>query len=87
LVCQKELRAGDEQDSGRAMAAPPATGRQLTILPFRVSERAPTWVEDVRGTIIGVTASTSAQDVLRATRENEQELEKIDQAIKTMTLA
>ena len=51
------------------MAAPPATGRGLTVLPFWVSERAPTWPEDVRGTIVGLTQSTSALGILRATRE------------------
>ena len=41
----------------------------MTVLPFWVSERAPTWPEDLRGTILGLTQSTSALDVLRATRE------------------
>ncbi|MEO5720450.1 MAG: gluconokinase [Chthoniobacterales bacterium] len=38
----------------------------LTILPFWVSERAPTWPENLRGSIIGLTAASTAADILRA---------------------
>lgn len=38
----------------------------LTILPFLVGERAPTWPEDLRGTIVGLTPTTTARDLLRA---------------------
>ena len=68
--CLRELNLpGDMQELERAIAAPPVPERPLTILPFWVSERAPTWPEDLRGTIVGLTHSTSALDVLRATRE------------------
>lgn len=68
--CLRELKLPHDVDElDRAMAAPPATGRGLTVLPFWVSERAPTWPEDVRGTIVGLTQSTSALGILRATRE------------------
>ena len=68
--CLRELNLpNDEQELERAMAAPPSSGCGLTVLPFWVSERAPTWPEDLRGTILGLTQSTSALDVLRATRE------------------
>ena len=51
------------------MSRPPKLEDGLAILPFWASERAPTWPEDTRGTIVGLTYSTSATDILRATRE------------------
>jgi gluconokinase len=59
----------DPQKLERALAARPAPLHGLTILPFWVSERAPTWPEDLHGTIIGLKNSTSALDILQATRE------------------
>jgi sugar (pentulose or hexulose) kinase len=40
---------------------------RLTLLPFWVSERAPTWPETLSGTISGLTQATTAADLLRAT--------------------
>jgi gluconokinase len=67
--CLRELNLPNEEELERAMAAPPRLERGLTVLPFWVSERAPTWPEDLRGTIVGLTHSVSALDILRATRE------------------
>ena len=68
--CLRELNLpNDEAELERAMATPPKPERGLTVLPFWVDERAPTWPEDLRGTIVGLTQSTSALDMLRATRE------------------
>lgn len=53
----------------RALAARPIPSHGLTVLPFWVSERAPTWPEDLRGTIAGLKNSSSALDILQATRE------------------
>ncbi|HEY2711287.1 MAG TPA: gluconokinase [Chthoniobacterales bacterium] len=39
---------------------------RLTILPFLVSERAPTWPDDLSGTIIGLSQATTAADLLAA---------------------
>jgi len=46
-------------------ASAPAASR-LTILPFWVSERAPTWPENLEGVIVGLTQATTAADLLRA---------------------
>jgi gluconokinase len=59
----------DPQKLERALAARPAPLHGLTVLPFWVSERAPTWPEDLHGTIVGLKNSSSALDILQATRE------------------
>lgn len=38
----------------------------LTVLPFWVSERAPTWPEELRGVIAGLSLATTAADIERA---------------------
>jgi gluconokinase len=40
---------------------------ELTVLPFWVNERAPTWPENLRGAIIGLNQASSASKILRAT--------------------
>jgi gluconokinase len=68
--CLRELNLpSDPHELERAMSAPPNVERGLTVLPFWVSERAATWPENLRGVIVGLTHSTSALDILRATRE------------------
>jgi gluconokinase len=59
----------DPQELERAMVARPEPSHGLTVLPFWVSERAPTWPEDLHGVIVGLKNSTSALDILQATRE------------------
>jgi gluconokinase len=60
----RELRLTESEAPGmqRALAATD----QLTVLPFWVSERAPTWPENLRGAILGLTQSTDAATILRA---------------------
>ena len=38
----------------------------LTILPFWVGERAPTWPENLGGTVVGLSQATTAADLFRA---------------------
>ena len=59
----------DPQKLERALASRPFPVEELTVLPFWVSERAPTWQEDIRGTIIGVTQATTALDLFQAIQE------------------
>jgi len=47
-------------------ALPKAPSAGLTILPFWVSERAPTWPEHLDGVIRGLTQATTAADLLHA---------------------
>jgi gluconokinase len=56
------LRATEAKALSRSAAA----NDDLTILPFLVSERAPTWRENLRGTILGLTQSTDAAAIFRA---------------------
>jgi gluconokinase len=62
--CLRELRVSDseiEKDARKSAAESP-----LDVLPFWVAERAPTWPEKLRGTITGLTQSTSALEIERA---------------------
>jgi gluconokinase len=43
--------------------------RELTLLPFWMAERAPTWPEGMPSAVIGITQATSALDVLQALQE------------------
>jgi len=63
--CARELRIeGTEENAlDRKIAAIDA----LTVLPFWVGERAPTWPENLSGTIVGLTQSTDAVQIFRAT--------------------
>ena len=62
--CSRELRIDRKPDTalGRKAAADDA----LTILPFWVGERAPTWPENLLGTIVGLTQATDAAQIFRA---------------------
>ena len=45
----------------------PAEG--LTLLPFLIAERAPTWPEELPSAIVGITQATTALDLLQALQE------------------
>jgi gluconokinase len=66
--CLRELRL-DEARVERALAARPLPAHGLAVLPFWSAERAPTWDEDRRGRIDGITFSTTALDILQALTE------------------
>jgi gluconokinase len=51
----------------RILARKLAAADSLTVLPFWVEERAPTWPEGQRGLIEGLTQATTAAEILRAT--------------------
>jgi gluconokinase len=50
----------------RALSRTAAASDDLTILPFWVNERAPTWPENLRGAIVGLNQSTDAAGIFRA---------------------
>ena len=56
------LRASEAEALSRSAAA----DEHLTILPFWVAERAPTWPENLPGALVGLTQSTNAAAILRA---------------------
>lgn len=68
--CLRELRLPDDPDIIESVLAKrrgPDHG--LRVLPFWSAERAPTWREDVSGTVVGITQATTATDLLQAITE------------------
>ena len=66
--CLRELRLpADNRRIEKLLRESGANATNLTILPFWVGERAPTWPEDLDGVIVGLTQATTAADLLRAT--------------------
>jgi len=53
----------------RALAKRSGPAEGLTVLPFWLAERAPTWPEDLPSVITGVTQATTALDLLQAFQE------------------
>jgi sugar (pentulose or hexulose) kinase len=51
------------------LAARPGPDHGLIVLPFWTAERAPTWNEDIRGSILGINQSTTGIDLLQAITE------------------
>jgi gluconokinase len=62
--CLRQLRLHDSE--AKALSRSTAANENLTILPFWVAERAPTWPENLPGAILGLTQSTDAAGILRA---------------------
>lgn len=62
--CLRHLRLRTTE--AKALSRIAAANDDLTILPFWVGERAPTWPENLRGTIIGLTQLTDAGAIFRA---------------------
>ena len=62
--CLRQLQVG--MTDARALSRTAATSDDLTILPFWVNERAPSWPENLRGAIVGLTQSTDAAAIFRA---------------------
>jgi gluconokinase len=85
--CRRELRLPDNRRAiERALRQPPTASASLTILPFWVSERAPSWPEHLDGAILGLTQASTAADLLRATttavyHRLAQILEELERAI------
>lgn len=67
--CLKELNLSDPQTLETELSTRSAPDHGLTVLPFWTAERAPTWNEDLRGAILGITQATSAVDLLQAITE------------------
>ena len=68
--CHRELRLpAGEAALDRALAERPGPLRDLVTLPFWSAERAPTWCEELSGTVQGLSQNTTALDLLQATTE------------------
>jgi gluconokinase len=66
--CLRELRLAEtETQVNKALSRTAAATDPLTVLPFWVGERAPTWPEKLRGTIVGLDQTSTAAQIFRAT--------------------
>ena len=66
--CLRELRlSGAASETEKMLSRTAAAADEITILPFWVNERAPTWPENLRGAIIGLDQASSALQIFRAT--------------------
>jgi gluconokinase len=66
--CLRELQLSpNDKVIEQLLRAPRDRAARLTILPFWVSERAPTWPENLPSVVVGLTQATTAADLLRAT--------------------
>jgi len=64
-----ELQTGRPEDLEAALAGRPGPSHGLTVLPCWSAERAPTWNEELRGTIVGITQATTGLDLFQAITE------------------
>lgn len=67
--CLRELKLPDDATIEEQLAATPRPSHGLTVLPFWTAERAPSWNEDDRGVIHGISQHTSAVELLQAITE------------------
>lgn len=67
--CVRELDTGSPEELEAELTKRPGPDHGLTVLPFWAAERAPTWNEDLRGTILGITHATTGVDLLQAITE------------------
>jgi len=65
----RELKLPDGVAIEKALAKRPGPVEGLTLLPFWLAERAPTWPEEMPSIITGVTQATTALDLLQALQE------------------
>lgn len=68
--CRENLRLpAGEDELQRRLVTRPTSPHGLTALPFLLSERAPTWCEDLKGAIVGLSQSTTSEDIFSAMTE------------------
>ncbi len=66
--CLGQLRVSEAAShTEKTLSRTAAASDEMTVLPFWVNERAPTWPENLRGAIIGLSQASSAPQLLRAT--------------------
>ena len=63
--CMRQLRLRSTE--AKALSRSAAAHDPLTVLPFWVGERAPSWPEKLPGAILGLSQTTDASEILRAT--------------------
>jgi gluconokinase len=66
--CLRELRLSEASSAAeKILSRTEAASDEITVLPFWVNERAPTWPENLRGAIVGLSQATSSPQIFRAT--------------------
>jgi gluconokinase len=66
--CLRELRLEEtESKLEKALSRTAAADDAITVLPFWVDERAPTWPENLAGAIVGLTQASDAAQIFRGT--------------------
>ena len=66
--CLRELRLEESESKlEKALSRTAAADEPMTVLPFWVGERAPTWPENLAGAIVGLTQASDAAQIFRAT--------------------
>ena len=66
----RELKLPDDPRAiERLLAARQHPAKNLTLLPFWIAERAPTWPEEMPSVVTGITQATTALDLLQALHE------------------
>ena len=53
----------------KLLAARPGPVKELTLLPYWIAERAPSWPEEMPSAVVGITQATRALDLLQAFQE------------------
>lgn len=64
--CMRELNFKDENAAERTLSRRASASDSITVLPFWVTERAPTWPAGLYGVIAGLAQTTTAGDIFRA---------------------
>src|SRR5439155_1099578 len=67
--CRQMLKLPSDDEVEAALAALPAAGHGLTVLPHWAGERAPGWRGDRLGVIVGLRLDTTALEITRAALE------------------
>jgi gluconokinase len=65
----RELKLPADAEIEKLLSKRSTPVENLTLLPFWIAERAPTWPEDVPSAVIGITQATSALDLLQSLQE------------------
>jgi gluconokinase len=66
---QATLRLPGQRAVERALAASPAAAHGLTVMPFLRGERSPGWATHATASFVGIRATTTPEDLVRASLE------------------
>ncbi len=67
--CREQVRIPDDPALESELARRPDPHPTLRVIPAWLAERAPSWREDLRGAVVGITQATTAIDLAQAITE------------------